>query len=291
VLVELLSIVAPIYVTIGLGYGWARLGRRYDTDLITDLVMTIGAPCLVFSSLIRLDMAPSALAEMVGATLVALLSFTLVAWIVLRVARLPRTSFLSPLVFANTGNMGLPVCLFAFGREGLALGVCFYATCAISQFTVGLWMWSGEVSFRQLLRTPLSYAALISALVVATGASVPEWIHRTTGLLGDFTIPLMQFTLGVTLARLRLGVAPHIFALSTLRIVMGLALGIGLCELLELEGVARGVFILDCAMPVAVLNYLLAEKYGRSPGDVASLVVLSTVISLVSLPLILVWLL
>jgi len=76
-----------------------------------------------------------------------------------------------------------------------------------------------------------------------------------------------------------------------LRIGMGLALGIGLSELLQLEGVARGVFILNCAMPVAVLNYLLAEKYGRSPGDVASLVVLSTLISLVSLPLILVWLL
>ena len=290
-LVELLSIVAPIYITVGLGYGWARSGRRYDTDLITDLVMSIGAPCLVFSSLIRLDMDPSALAGMVGATLVALASFTLVAGIVLRAARLPHTSFLSPMVFANTGNMGLPVCLFAFGREGLALGVCFYATCAISQFTVGLWMWTGEVSFRELLRTPLAYSGLLSALVVTTGASVPEWIQRTAGLLGDFTIPLMQFTLGVTLARLHLGAVPRSFALSMLRIGMGLALGIGLSELLQLEGVARGVFILNCAMPVAVLNYLLAEKYGRSPGDVASLVVLSTLISLVSLPLILAWLL
>jgi len=291
VLIELLSIVAPIYITVGLGYGWARSGRRYDTELITELIMTVGAPCLVFSSLVRLEMAPSALAAMAGATLVALVGFAAVAGLILRAARLPLTSFVAPMVFANTGNMGLPVCLFAFGQEGLALGVCVYATCAISQYTLGLWLWSGEVSFRQLVRTPLTYGALFSVLVLASGVSVPVWIQRTTTLLGDFTIPLMQFTLGVTLGRLRLGGAPRIFVLSLLRIGMGFALGIGLGALLGLEGVTRGVFILQCAMPVAVLNYLLAEKYGRSPGDVASLVLLSTLISLVTLPLILAWLL
>jgi predicted permease len=291
VLVELLSIVAPIYITVGLGYGWARSGRRYDTELITELIMTVGAPCLVFSSLVRLEMAPSALAEMAGATLVALACFAAVAGLILRIARLPLTSFVAPMAFANTGNMGLPVCLFAFGQEGLALGVCVYATCAISQYTLGLWLWSGEVSLRQLARTPLAYGALFSVLAVASGVSVPEWIQQTTTLLGDFTIPLMQFTLGVTLGRLRLGRAPRIFALSGLRIGMGFALGIALSGLLGFEGVTRGVFILQCSMPVAVLNYLLAEKYNRSPADVASLVLLSTLMSLVALPLILAWLL
>jgi predicted permease len=270
------------------GYGWALFGRRYDTDLITDLIMNVGAPCLVFSSLVRLEAEPSDMIEMTLGTLAALLSFAVIGAVVLRLVGLPWTSFLAPMIFANTGNMGLPVALFAFGEEGLALGVCVFATNACLQFTAGQWLWSGTVSFSQILRTPLTLAVLGAVGVLVTGVSVPEWMLRTTGLLGGFTIPLMQFTLGVTLGTLSVAGLGRSFGLSVLRIGMGLAVGVSLAELLGLEGVARGVFVLDCSMPVAVFNYLLAQRYGRSPEEVAGAVMVSTLLSLVTLPLILI---
>ncbi len=288
-LAELLSIVAPIYLAIGLGYGWARLGRRWDTEFVTELIMTIGAPCLVFSSLVGLEVEPAAMLEMAGAALAALAIFGVLGAILLRCFRLPVRTFLAPIVFPNAGNMGLPVCLFAFGPEGLALAVCFYAVAAFSQFTAGLWLFSGRISLRQLLQTPLAWAALIAASIVAADVPVPQLVLRASELLGGLTIPLMQLSLGVSLATLGSRVVPRTLALALLRLGLGLAVGAGLAQAFGLEGAARGVLILDCSMPVAVLNYLLAERFRRSPADVASLVVMSTLLSLVTLPLILAW--
>jgi predicted permease len=288
---ELLAIVAPIYIAIGLGYGWGRAGRRWDTELITDLIMTIGAPCLVFSSLVGTDIGPGAMLEMALATLAAFATFAVVGAGVLRLSGLSVQTFLAPIVFPNAGNMGLPVALFAFGQEGLALGIAFYAVASFTQYSAGIWIWSGRVSGGALLRTPLTWSVVIATTVMVLEAPVPGWIFRTTELLGAFTIPLMQFSLGVSLYRLELSAIPRSVALSLLRLGLGLVVGAGLAELFGLTGAARGVLILDCSMPVAVLNYLLAERYQRSPEDVASLVVLSTLLSLITLPLILAWVL
>lgn len=288
---QLFSIVTPVYLCIGVGFLWRRVGRPIDNSLIADLCMNLGAPCLVFSSLVGLEVDLSVLAEFAGVVIAAFVSFGVVGFAVLRGAKLSTASFLAPVVFPNTGNLGLPICLFAFGTEGLLYGVVFFAITSVIQFTVGQWMWSGKASLRQLARTPLVYAVIAAVGIIATGIDVPAWLLRTTESLGGITIPLMQFTLGVSLATLRVKHLPRSFALGVLRLVMGLAVGVGLANLFALEGVIRGVVILDCAMPAAVINYLFAEKYNRDPDEVAGVVVASTTISLVAIPMILAWLL
>jgi len=140
--------------------------RHYDTPFITDLVMNIGAPCLVFASLAQLEMAAGPLLTMVGATLASLVCFFAIGGLALRLAGLPVSTYVGPLAFGNSGNMGLPLCLFAFGAEGLAFAVCFFATTAIAHYTVGQWIWSGKISFRQLARTPLVYAVFAGLMVI-----------------------------------------------------------------------------------------------------------------------------
>ena len=286
-LTELFSIVAPVYLCAFLGFIWVRSGRRYDTAFMTDMVMMVGAPCLTFSSLVGIEIGFDRLLEMAGAVVLATSCMGALAALVLRIARVPASTFLAPMTFGNTGNMGIPVCYFAFGDEGLVLGVCFYATTALLQFTVGQWLWSGKVSFVQLYRTPLTWASLLAVAVVGLDIDVPRWLLRTTTLMGDFTIPIMQFTLGVSLARLELTNASRSLALSALKLGLGAGVGFAIAELLGFEGVARGVLVLDCAMPVAVFNYMFAASYDRSPSEVASVVVLSTLLSFATLPLLL----
>ncbi len=143
---EIVGIVAPVFLCAGVGYGWIRLGRSFDRDLVTRLITDVGAPCLVFSGLISLDARSDDLTTIVGAALLAMACFAALGAAVLRLARLPAHTFLPPLVFGNTGNMGLPLCLFAFGDEGLSLAVCFFATVAITHYSLGVWVWSGRVS-------------------------------------------------------------------------------------------------------------------------------------------------
>lgn len=289
-LAELFSIVGPVYCCAALGYWWTRAGRPYDSDLIGDLIMTIGAPCLVFSSLVSLEVETGALVEMALATVLALVVMAVIAAAVLLAFRLPLNSFLAPMVLPNTGNMGLPVCLFAFGDEGLALGVCVFAITATTQFTLGMWLWSGRASLGQLVRTPVTLAAVLSIAVLAGDFSPPRFVLRTADILGGMTIPLMQFTLGVSIARLNISHIPKTLALSIFRLALGVAVGVGVAEWLGLTGVARGVLVLDCAMPVAVFNYMMAERFGRSPTEVAGTVVISTLLAFGTLPLLLIWL-
>ena len=288
---ELTAIVAPIYVAVGVGYLWHRAGRSWSREVVTDLIMTVGAPCLVFSSLVGMEVDAAALGELALAALAGFAAIALVGGVILKAFGLPLQSFLAPIVFGNVGNMGLPVAYFAFGQEGLALGVAFYAVAAFTQYTAGIWLWSGRVSGGELLRTPLFWSAIAAAVVVAADLPVPTFLLRSTELLGAFTIPLMQISLGFSLAGIELGNLPRSVGLSLLRLGLGLLVGFAVAEAFGFTGAARGVVILDCSMPVAVLNHLLAEKYDRHPSEVAGLVVVSTLFSLVTLPLVLAWVL
>lgn len=284
---DLFTIIAPILITAGLGFGWGRLGRAYDERLITRLVMAIGAPCLVFSTFTTLDIPLATLGQVMLIALLAIASFGALGYVALKAVRLPARVFLPPLMFANTGNMGLPVCLFAFGPKGLAIAIGYFAVTATLQYTAGAWIYSGRRLPTDGFKTPLPYALALSVLLVAAGVAPPAWLLNTTTLIGGLTIPLMLITLGVSLARLGVTDLPRSIALGTFRIAMGLGIGLGLAELFGLTGALRGVVVLEASMPAAVFNYLLARHYGKSPEQTASLVVTSTLIAFAALPFIL----
>jgi predicted permease len=284
VFAELAAIIAPIFICAGIGFTWARLRRPFESEFVTALVTMVGAPFLVFSSLTRLPLELAAVAEMAGAALLAFAGFALLGIAALRIVRLSLRSYLPALMFPNAGNMGLPLCLFAFGEAGLALAIVFFAVSATLQFTVGVGIAAGSADPRRLLRLPLLYAVIAALAVVATGAPVPGWLANTAELIGGLTIPLMLFALGVSLARLQIGSLRRSLALSLVRILGGAALGFGIGWALGLSDAARGVLAIQSAMPVAVFNYLFAQLYRREPAEVAGMIVLSTLISFATLP-------
>ena len=281
---ELLSIIAPTFLCVAIGFVWSRRGAAYDRALITDLIMNIGAPCLVFSQLVSLDGGAAEVARIAGIALVAMSLFAALGGAVLLLAGLPLRTYLPPLVFANTGNLGLPLCLFALGPEGLALAVGYFAATSIAHFTVGVAIWSGRPALRESLTNPLALATLIAAVVVLSGVPVPGFVLDTTRLLGGFTIPLMLLTLGVSIGQMHVARLPRPLALAVMRLGMGAGVGVALAAVFSLEGAARSVVIIDCAMPAAVFNYLMAQRYERSPEEIASVVVLSTLLAFALLP-------
>ena len=284
-LFEILSIVAPVYASCGVGYLWARLGRPFDTALFTDLIMRVGAPCLVFSSLVSYEIQFDEASEMILATFVATSVMAGLAALALRLARLPLDTFLAPMTFGNTGNMGIPLCYFAFGETGLALAICVFATTSLLHFTFGQVIWSSRVSWAEVAKTPLVWSSLLALAVMASGADLPAWLGRTTSLLGGFTVPLMQLTLGVSLARLGIVRFGRSALLAGLKLAVGLLGGLVAVWLFELEGLAASVLILGSAMPVAIFNYMFAERYERSPGEVAGVIVVSTLLAVFTIPL------
>jgi malate permease and related proteins len=290
-LAELAAIVAPIFIAAGVGYAWARSGRPYDGIFVRRVVMNIGTPCLIVSTIGRAEVAtPVLLTSALACWLVVALTL-LVFGLVLRLGGLDRRVFLPPLVFANTGNMGLPLALFAFGQEGLALALGFFIAMTFAHFTIGIYLTAGRANLGEMLRTPILHAAYVALFVQLSGVSVPAWLDNTLDLIGGITIPLMLITLGVSLASIQVATLGRTAALALLRLGGGVLAGWLVASMLGLEGMARAVVILQSAMPAAVFNYLLAQQFGRSPADVAGLVVVSTLLSFLTLPLLLWWLL
>ena len=278
------SVIAPVLVCTGVGLVWAKRGVVYEAQFITRLVTNVGFPCLIFSTLVRTEIDWSIFSAMGLAALGTTAAFGVIAAPALRLARLELRVFLPAMMFANTGNMGLPLCLLAFGEEGLALAISYFTISALLIFVFGPAIASGKASIIEALKTPLLWSALIALLVMYAELPVPAWIMKTLEILGGFAIPLMLITLGFSLAELRLTSLPRGFGLSALRLIMGFGVGWGTAALFGLEGAMRGIIIIESTMPVAALNYLYAQMYDARPADVAGVIVVSTVISFATLP-------
>ncbi|MGH6944929.1 MAG: AEC family transporter [Geminicoccaceae bacterium] len=284
---QLAAIIAPVAVCAGIGYLWARLRRPFETEFVTALVVTVGTPCLITSTLLRLPVDLTALGDMALAAIAVFAIVGAVAAVGLRAVGLPMHSYLPALLFPNAGNMGLPLCLFAFGEPGLALGIVFFTVSSVLQFTAGAALAAGTVSPARLARIPLLYAVAIALILMVTGTTLPDWITNTIELLGGLTIPLMLIALGVSLARLRIASLKLSLGIALVRLLLGFVVGLGVASLLGMAGMAAGVLVLQSSMPVAVFNYLFAQIYRRRPEEIAGAVVLSTFLSFASLPLLL----
>ena len=283
-IVQLFSIIAPVFFGVAFGYVWARLDKPFDTEFITTLVFNLGTPLLVFSTLTKLNTDPKAFAGLAVVVIVALVFFWFCSFIVLKLAKLNLRTYLASVMIPNTGNVGLPLCFLAFGEEGLAFAIIVYTIVSLAQFTVGLGIASGTFSIRELFRNPLIYAVLASLIVMVTKIDLPGWLVDTAEIFGQFAIPLMLIMLGFSLAKLKVTSLPRNLALSIARLAIGLGVGLTVSQFFGLEGVVRGVFVLECAMPAAVFNYMLAIRYKNSPEEVAGLVVTSTLFTFAILP-------
>lgn len=286
----IVPVIVPIVVCIVLGAWWARSQQRFPNEFVSDLVMKIGAPALIVGTLGSTDLAPGALFDVLIAGLTLLAFSTLFSLLVCKLCAWSPRDIGIPLVFGNSGNMGLPLCLFAFGAEGLALSLGIFVLFSLTHFTLGTAVLTANMPGKALLRSPLIWAGLVALPMIALDWEFPVTVRNTLDILGGMAIPLMLLTLGVSLVSLRLRDSGRALAMGLARIATGLAAGVLTVEVLQLEGLLRGVVLLQAATPAAVFNYLLAQQYQRSPALVAGLVMASTLLSFISIPLVLAYL-
>tara|TARA_R110000850_G_scaffold250664_2_gene375813 strand:+ start:2988 stop:3902 length:915 start_codon:yes stop_codon:yes gene_type:complete len=294
-LLTLLPILAPVFIATAVGFIWARSGAEYPSDFIGRLVMTVGTPCLIVSSMASTDVELASISRVALAAALVLVLTGVLAYGVLRVKGFDVATYLPPIVLPNNGNMGLPVCLFAFGEQGLALALGYFLVMMFLTFTVGLAVVAGGHGPRAMVRAvisqPVLWAMLLALALLFSDTSVPLWLANTLDLLGGFAIPLMMITLGVSLGRLKVKKLKYSVIFSVMRIGGGLAIAYAVVTALGLSGVERGVVLLQSAMPVAVFTYILSLRYERDYQEVAAMVVTSTAMAFISLPIILAWVL
>lgn len=283
-LAKIFTVVAPVFAVVGLGYLWARTDQKFDSETLTNIVLKVATPCLIFSSLTSLEISLLTVGTMAFAAALGLVIAAGVGCLVLKHLGLSYSTYLPSLMHANSGNIGLPLVLMAFGDEGLAMGVSYFIVNSISQYSIGYGISAGSFSFTRLFKQPLNYAIVMSLLVMGFSLHVPEWIANTTELLGGLVIPALLLVLGHSLAQLKITDLRLSFQLAMVRLILGLCMGFLIVWVLQLEGPQAGVVFLMFTMPVAVFNVVFAKHFNRSPEKVAGLVVLSSLIVFALLP-------
>ncbi len=285
IVITVLGITAPVFLLASAGFTWARAGFDYPTEFVTRLAMTLAVPCLIFTALMRTEIEPAALTALSLAALAAYAVVLALSWALVAALRLDRAAYVAPLAFGNTGNLGLPLALFAFGETGLGLAVVVFAVMAVLSFSIGLWLVAGGAAPGRILREPMLWATLLGGLFLSMGWQTPEWLTRSLSLAGQMAIPLLLITLGVAVARLKPGRIGRALWLSAAKLALGIGVGVAAGRAFGLDPVAFGVLVLQLATPVAVTSYLLAERYHADPDAVAGLVMVSTLMSVAALPI------
>jgi hypothetical protein len=283
-LLRIFGIVFPVFAIVAVGYVYGRF-RRPDMSAANQLNMSVLLPALIFSVLSGKDFNLNEYGALAAAAAAVVLGSGLLAWPVARLAGIPAKTFVPPMMFTNSGNMGLPLAVFAFGEAALPAAVVLFIVENGLHFTLGTWFMDHRAHWFDVLKQPIVLATLAGIAFALFGWGVPRPLATAIELLGQASIPLLLFALGARLTTIdwrewRIGLlAAAVCPLA------GIATVLLVRPFLDLTPLQASLLLVFGALPPAVLNYLVAEQYRQEPGRVAALVMIGNLGAFLAIPI------
>ena len=287
--IKLFEVVFPVFFVVGIGYYLGKKNPKIDTKFITNFAANIGTPAMVIYAVTSTGINFEIFRDYFWYYLLAIICFSIVGIINLFLINTKDIiRELPPLIFPNTGNMGLPICLFAYGSQGLGVSASITSLIILMHFTVGVFLADRKFNLDVIIKNPPFYAIIFSAIVLFYEIDMPVFVINTTEWLMYATIFLILMSLGIALTRLKVFSLNNAVISSITRMFIGPLIGIGLILFFDLEGFAAGVLLIQCSMPSAVLNYLVGSIYSpkKVVDSVASTIVVSTLMSFITIPIV-----
>jgi malate permease and related proteins len=277
--------VVPVFVLITIGFSFAHW-KKIALLPITELIVYLGTPSLVFTSLASKPILINDIFVLAVGVLLIFIGVGFLIRLYFSVFRFSSRGFALPVLFMNAGNMGIPLALFAFGEPGMQRATLMFVIITFLQYSLGIYLLSGSGNWTEIFRLPLIYATIAGLAMNLSRITIPELLFQPISMLGQATIPIMLISLGYRLHDFQSFKWRHAFGGACIRIFGGFLIASMVVHLIDAEGVNRQVLLLYGALPAAVINFVLTEKYGKDPDLAASIVVLSTLVSVISIPLV-----
>jgi predicted permease len=287
--IKLFEVLFPVFFVVGIGYYLGKNNPKIDTSFITNFAANIGTPGMIIYSITSTNISFDIFKDYFWYYFIAMTFFALIGVVFLFFLKTKDIiRELPPFIMPNTGNMGLPICLFAYGSQGLGVSASISALIILAHFTLGIFLADRKFNINVILKNPPFYAIIISVIILYFKVEVPLFIENTTFLLMYATIFLILMSLGISLTRFKVFSFKKALISSIARVILGPLVGFLLIRYFNLEGFAAGVLLIQCSMPSAVLNYLVASIYSpkKIVDSVASTIVVSTVMSFITVPIV-----
>jgi predicted permease len=284
-LLKPLSPVIPVFMLIAAGFIFARW-KRINLNSVTEIIVYLGTPSLVFSSLASKPLYAGDIVVLASGVLLIFAGVGLLIRIYFSLSGFSSRGFALPTLFMNAGNMGIPLALFAFGEQGMQRATLLFVIITFLQYSLGIYILNGRGNWLEIFRLPLIYAALAGLLCNLAKIKIPGLVLQPVIMLGQATIPIMLISLGYRLYQVESLQWGHALGGALVRIFGGFAAASIAVTLIGAEGVNRQVLLLYGSLPSAVVNFILTEKYRQDPGLAASIVVLGTFVSVLTIPIV-----
>ena len=285
--IKIFEVIFPVFFVIGVGYYLGKKNPKFDTNFITVFAGNIGTPAMIFYTVTTTGITLNIFIHYFVYALLMIGGFALIGLILLFLLRKDLSMELPPLILPNTGNMGIPICLFAYGTDGLGIASAVASVIILFHFTLGIFLAKKKFSLDVVIKSPPVYAIIISVLFLFFKIQTPLFLENTTFLLTYATIFLVLMSLGIALTKLKFSLKDSIL-LSLCRVILGPIIAFIIIYYFNLSGFAAGVLLIQSAMPSAILNYLVGSMYSpkKIVDSIASTIVVSTIISFFTIPIV-----
>ncbi len=285
---KLFEVLFPVFFIVGIGYLLGRKKADIDTTFITNYSANFGAPALFIFAITSSGVTYSVFSEYFIYSVIALSCFAITGIIFLYFMKKDISRELPPFFLPNTGNMGIPICLFAYGSLGMGVAAAISSLVVLLHFTLNIFLASKKFDFKIILKSPSTYAVIISVLFLYFDFEMPKFALNTVMLLGYTMIVLILMSLGVSLTQMKVFSIRTALISSIGRVIVGPIIGFCLIKVFNLSGYAAGVLLIQSAMPSAILTYLIASIYSpkKIVDNISSMIVISTLMSLITVPII-----
>ena len=285
---KLFEVLFPVFFIVGIGYFLGKKNPKLDTTFITNFGANIGSPAIVFYSVTTTGITFEIFINYFFYYFLAIIGFSLVGIIFLNFLKKDILMELPPFILPNTGNMGLPICLFAYGTQGLGIAGAIASIIILFHFTLGVFLASKKFTLEIITKSPAFYSIIISIIFIYFEMDVPNFVVNTTMLLTYATIFLILMSLGIALTRLKIFSFNKALISAMARVLIGPIIGFCIIRIFNLSGVAAGVLLIQCSMPSAILNYLVGSIYSpkKIVDNIASMIVVSTILSFITIPIV-----
>ena len=285
--IKIFEVIFPVFFVIGVGYYLGKENPKIDTNFITNFAGNIGTPAMIFYTVTTTGITLNIFIHYFIYALVMIGGFTIIGLILLFLLQKDLSMELPPLILPNTGNMGIPICLFAYGTQGLGVASAIASVIILFHFTLGVFLAKKKFSLNVVVKSPPVYAIIISVIFLYFKIETPLFLENTTFLLTYATIFLVLMSLGIALTRFKFSLKNSII-LSLCRVILGPLIAFIIIYNFDLSGFAAGVLLIQSAMPSAILNYLVGSMYSpkKIVDSIASTIVVSTLMSFITIPIV-----
>jgi len=284
-LIKLFDVLFPVFLTIGIGYWYGKKDPKFDTKFITTFAGNFGLPAIIFYSLTTTNVSFDLFLRFSYYITLYVIIFSLIGLLLLKILKKDIYRLLPPLILPNTGNMGMPLCLFAYGNMGLAIATAITSMILVFHFSIGILLASKKFSLKPLIKCLPVYSLIISLIFVYFKIPAPKFLENATFLIGYATIFLVLMSLGIALSKIKVFLFKETLIYSSVRVILGPIVGFGFVKFFNLTGIEAGVMFIQASMPSAVLTYLVGKIYSpkKISDSIASTVALSTFLSFFTL--------